>query len=373
MLLGPRQVGKTTLISEIAEELQIPYHYASADLATLRDVAWLQVQWNVARQLGHKNEPRLLIVDEIQKISDWSSAVKALWDEDTRQKTNLVVVLLGSSPWLLQKGLGESLAGRFELLPVTHWTFAEMREAFHFGVEEFVFFGGYPGAAPLIDSRDLNRWSTYINDSLIETTISRDILLMTQVNKPALLRRLFQLGCIYSGQVLSYTKMLGQLQDAGNTTTLSHYLELLDGAWVLSGLEKFAMQPFRRRASSPKFQAYNTALITSQLGITFDDARNDKELWGRLVESCVGAHLLALTKQNDVELFYWREGDREVDFILKRADHIVAIEVKSGRKKEAVSGLSHFVKEFKPHRALVVGEQGISLDRFLLSTIDSLF
>ena len=154
--------------------------------------------------------------------------------------------MLGSAPLLIQKGLSETLAGRFEVIPVWHWSYKEMSEAFGFGVDDYVIHGGYPGAAHLIGESD--RWARYIRDSLIETSISRDVLLLTRVDKPALLRRLFELGCRYSGQVLSYTKILGQLQDAGNTTTLAHYLDLLSAAGMLTGIQKYAGSAARRRS-----------------------------------------------------------------------------------------------------------------------------
>jgi len=367
VLLGPRQVGKTTLALQVAEQLKHPNHYASADIAMLQDQSWLQTQWEIGRQRAQGNKLVLLIIDEVQKIQNWSATIKGLWDEDSRRGINLLVLLLGSSPWLMQRGLTESLAGRFEILPVTHWGFKEMKSAFGWTVDEYVFFGGYPGAAPFADPTDMSRWANYINDSLIETTLSRDILLMTQVNKPALLRRLFHLGCMYSGQILSYTKMLGQLQDVGNTSTLSHYLDLLSGAWVLTGLDKFAKQSFRRRASSPKFQVFNTALMSTQMGVEFETLRRNREQWGRLVESCVGAHLLSSTRQSATQLHYWKDGNYEVDFVLKRGEDVVAIEVKSGRKKEVVSGLDRFVSSFKPKRHFVVGKNGIPLDEFLIT------
>ncbi|NGX27693.1 MAG: hypothetical protein K940chlam6_01631, partial [Chlamydiae bacterium] len=292
ILLGPRQVGKTTLALQLEKSLSIPTHYISADSATLEDLAWLQTQWEVARQKTHRGKKGLLIIDEVQKIPHWSDIIKKLWDEDSRHQLNLKVIILGSSPWLMQKGLSESLAGRFEILPITHWNFQEMHDFFDWDLKQFIFFGGYPGPASLANSKDFSRWLNYINDSLIETTLSRDILLMTQVNKPILLRRLFQLGCHYSSQILSYQKMLGQLQDAGNTTTLAHYLELLSGAGVLCGLPKYANQKVRSRGSSPKFQVYNTALMTAQSGKSFLEAQENKEYWGRLVESAIGAHLI---------------------------------------------------------------------------------
>ena len=370
-LLGPRQVGKTTLALQVAKALDKPSHYISADLATLQNLAWLQEQWEVARHLIKNKNGALLIIDEIQKIPQWSDMIKSLWDHDTRKQINLSVLILGSSPWLMQKGLTESLAGRFEVIPATHWSYNEMQITFGWDLDTYLYFGGYPGAAPLVDVADPSRWLNYINDSLIETTLSRDILLMTQVNKPVLLRRLFQLGCNYSGQILAYSKMLGELQDAGNTTTLSHYLELLSGTGLLGGLQKFAIQKIKQKGSSPKLAVYNTALMTSQTQKTYKEAKKDRIFWGRLVESAVGAYLLNSIRGTQIELFYWREDDKEVDFVLKLGNSLTAIEVKSGQESFRYSGIDFFVKKFKPSRILLVGEQGIPLNDFLKAPITS--
>ena len=272
--------------------------------------------------------------------------------------------MLGSSPLLIQSRLTESLAGRFEIIPVPHWSLSEMREAFGWNLEQYIFFGAYPGAAPLIEEPE--RWRNYIVHSLIETTISRDILLMTRVDKPALLRRMFQLGCDYSGQILSYQKMLGQLLDAGNTVTLAHYLQLLQGAGMVAGLSKYAHGLVRQRGSSPKLQVLNTALMTAQSGRALAEARRDGDYWGRLVESCVGAHLLNSSMGCSIEVAYWRERNQEVDFVLHQGKTAVALEVKSGRRRESLSGMEAFAKQFRPKRKLLVGGQGIPLEEFLL-------
>ncbi len=305
----------------------------------------------------------VLALDEVQKVPGWSEAVKRLWDEDTRARLPLRVVVLGSAPLLVRQGLTESLAGRFELLHVPHWSYAEMGEAFGFTLDQYLYFGGYPGGAPLAE--DPPRWHRYLFDALIETTISRDVLLMTRVDKPALLRRLFELGCRYSGQVLSYTKMLGQLHDAGNVTTLAHYLDLLSSAGVLTGVPKYAGAALRQRGSSPKLQVLNTALITAQSGLTPAEVRSDPELRGRLVESAVGAHLANAAAAGVCDLFYWRERNREVDFVLRAGRTVVAIEVKSGRAPDALPGLGAFMNAFRPRRALLVGSDGIPLEEFL--------
>lgn len=372
-LIGPRQVGKTTLARQVADELGTPNRYITADLATLQDISWLRQQWDVARELAKSEGKALLIIDEIQKIPHWSDMVKHLWDQDSASGINLSVMILGSSPWLMQKGLSESLAGRFEIIPISHWSFKEMHEIFGWSLKRYLYFGGYPGAASLADEENPERWTNYINESIIETTISRDILLMNQVNKPALLRRLFQLGCHYSGQILSYNKMLGELQDAGNSTTLAHYLDLLSGAGLLIGLQKFANQNVRRKGSSPKFAVYNNALMSAQSGKSFLEATEDRVFLGRLVESAVGAHLLNSIRGTQIELFYWREGDREVDFVLRLGDKIIAIEVKNNQESIQHSGIDSFVKQFKPDRILLVGDQGIPLKSFLSTAPNSLF
>jgi len=311
----------------------------------------------------------VLALDEIQKIPAWSETVKRLWDEDTAARVPLRVVILGSAPLLVQRGLSESLAGRFEMLPVPHWSFDEMRRAFGFTLEQYLFFGGYPGAAPLVG--DPSRWARYLRDSLVETTISRDVLLLSRVDKPALLRQLFELGCRYSGQVLSYTKMLGQLQDAGNATTLAHYLELLAGAGMLSGLQRFVGSAARQRGSIPKLQVLNTALMSAMSGLSPGEARRDHEWWGRLVESAVGAHLANAQVEGDCILYYWREQNREVDFVVKAGRRVLAIEVKSGRRREALTGMAAFHSRYPRSRVLLVGGDGIALEQFLSKPVMS--
>jgi predicted AAA+ superfamily ATPase len=365
VVAGPRQVGKTTLVQQSLADAERPHVLVSADEPGLRDAAWLDAQWERARLLAKDagKTAAVLALDEVQKIPDWSEAVKRRWDEDTRHRVPLRVVLLGSAPLLVQGGLSESLAGRFELLHLPHWSFTEMRTAFGFSLDRYLYFGGYPGAAPL--EGDPERWRRYLLDALVETTIARDVLLLTRVDKPALLRRLFELGCRYSGQVLSYTKMLGQLHDAGNTTTLAHYLELLAGAGMLTGLSKYTGKAVRSRGSSPKLQVFNTALLTAQAGLTPAEARADSDFWGRLTESAVGAHLANAAASGFCDLYYWREGNREVDFVLRKGRTLVGIEVKSGRAPLAHSGLAAFREVFKPKRTLLVGGDGIPVEEFL--------
>lgn len=369
VLAGPRQSGKTTLARQVAEALDRPARYISADDPAARGRVWLEQQWDLARiEARERGRPgSVLIVDEIQKIPGWSETVKRLWDEDTAARLALRVLVLGSAPLLIRRGLTESLTGRFEVTRLTHWSYNEMREAFGWSLDQFVFFGGYPGAADLI--KDEPRWRRYINDSMIEPTLSRDIFQLTRVEKPALLRQLFQLGCGYSGQVLSYNKVLGQLQDAGNATTLAHYLELLAAAGMLTGLQKYAGQKVRQRGSSPKYQALNGAFVTAQSQLTRKEAGSDPAFWGRLVESAVGAHLVNAGHAEGIVVYYWREGDREVDFVLQRGKSITAIEVKTGPAGDTLSGMESFSRAFGPKRMLLVGADGIPLEEFLSKPI----
>ena len=370
IITGARQVGKTTLAVQVAKQSGLAQRFASADEPTLRGPEWIAQQWDGVRLLAERAGPEgaLLVLDEIQKAPNWAEAVKRLWDEDTRSGRQLKVMLSGSAQLLIGRGLTESLAGRFELVHLPHWTFFEMRAAFGWSLDRFLFYGAYPGAAPL--ARQTARWSRYIRDSLVETTIARDVLLLSRVDKPALLRRLFELGCACSGQILSYTKMLGQLQDAGNTTTLAHYLDFLAGAGMLVGLQKYSGAAVRRRSSSPKLQVLNTALMTAGSGLTLTQARADPELWGRLVESAVGAHLANAAAAGTCEVFYWRERNREVDFVVRKGGAVTAIEVKSGRARGTPPGMAAFADAFRPTRLLLVGGDGIAVEEFLSQPVE---
>ena len=371
VLAGPRQVGKTTLVKQLIPKVNCPAIYASGDDPDWRGHAWIEQQWELARLQAKKGVTTLLILDEVQKTPGWSEVVKRLWDEDTYGNVPIKVLLLGSAPLLMQQGLTESLAGRFEIIPIMHWSFAEMQSAFDWSLEQYIFFGGYPGSAPLIG--DQERWSNYVVDSLITTTISKDILLLTTIKKPALLRMLFQLGCEFSGQILSYQKMLGQLHDAGNTATLAHYLKLLGDISMLIGLEKFSRGVVTQRASSPKLQVFNNALITAQSSRAFHEAEMNRDYWGRLLESAIGAHLLNSAFGKKIEIFYWREKNSEVDFILQQDHKIIALEVKSGRNPTALPGINAFKKIFPTAKSLLIGAQGMKVEDFLRTPVEDLF
>ncbi|MDP2370639.1 ATP-binding protein [Rhodoferax sp.] len=371
VVAGPRQVGKTTLVRQALSVLAqqpgkaVAQHSVSADNPGLVGSSWLSSQWEAARSMAAQAGACVLVLDEVQKLPGWTEEVKRLWDEDTRAGRDVRAVVLGSAPLLIARGLTESMAGRFEMTRLGHWRFREMREAFGFTLDQFIYYGGYPGAASLIG--EPARWAAYVRDALIETTISKDVLLMSPVQKPALLRRVFDLACRYSGQELSYQKMLGQLSDAGNTTTVAHYLQLLEGAGMVCGLQKFAGQAVRQRGSSPKLQVFNTALmgaIATTEGFGFDRLRATPDLWGRMVESAVGAELLARHLEHSSLqplIQYWREGSNEVDYVVRHRGELFALEVKSGANQGNVKGLDAFCKLYPACRPQVLGAGGLPL------------
>ncbi len=361
IVTGPRQTGKTTAVVQALEQLKAQKYFVSADDPNLVSVEWLRNEWQQARTLAKANEA-ILVIDEIQKIAKWSSIVKLLWDEDSRLNIPLKVVLTGSSSLLLQKGLSESLMGRFEILYSPHWSYAECKDAFGYSPEDFLFFGGYPGAASLI--KDENRWARYMGASIVEPTISQDILMMEEVRKPALLRSLFMLGSGYSAQELSFTKMLGQLQDAGNTVTLAHYLELLGKANMLTGLQNYSGNQIRVRKSSPRFMVYDTSLMTYANGANRRRLLENPVERGRLVESAVGAYLLARGNEEGFEVYWWRDRNNEVDFVIKKGSRLTAIEVKSGRVKN-IGGSLAFKKLYPEAFSLIVGSTNYNMEDFL--------
>ena len=371
-IAGPRQVGKTTMVGQLIGQLPFRSLLVSADDVPAADRTWIRNSWSEARlKLTLSGEKEfLLVIDEIQKIENWSETVKKEWDADTLAERNLKVIILGSSPLLLRKGLTESLAGRFESVYLNHWTFSEMKEAFGWSVNQYIWFGGYPGSARLID--DEQRWKAYIRDSLIETSISKDVLMLTRVDKPALLKRLFEIGCSFSSRVVSLNKVQGELQEKGNLTTLSNYLTLLQGAGLLTGLEKYSGNIIRKRSSKPKFQVFNNALISAQSNLYYPGILSDHKTWGSQVESAVGAHLLNYSVDKRFNLFYWNENNNEVDFVIEKNGQLAGIEVKSGSDSRN-SGMAIFDGIWHPDQLYTVGTGGIPVEEFLLTDPSALF
>lgn len=372
IVLGPRQVGKTTLVQQAVEAAGLPAVRASADDLALIGAVWLEEHWDRARALAKRHGKAVLVIDEVQKIAGWSETVKRLWDADTSSRLELLVVLTGSSTLLLRRGMAESLAGRFEVLRATHWTWPETSDAFGCGFSDYVSFGGYPGPMPLI--HDLPRWRSYMRESIIESTLSHDVLQLERVDKPTVLRNLFVLACAFSGQIVSLQKLLGQLQDSGNAATMAQYLHLLGDAGLVMGLSKYANTTIRSRASSPKLQVLAPALMTAILG--YDELLGEPKsaAHGRIMESAVGSHLIALCAGTQASLTYWREGNAEVDFVISTAQTTVLIEVKSGHASKAYRGIESFRRFHKNANAhaLVVGPEGLPFDTFFRLGLEEL-
>ena len=372
VVMGPRQVGKSTVVRQVLNDLEEPYQLFSADNVPTSNSAWVSNCWAATRTLmetkGYKTI--ILVIDEIQKIMNWSEVVKKEWDDDVFHDRQIKVLLLGSSRVLLEKGLSESLAGRFEEIRMTHWSYLEMKECFGYSLDQYVFYGGYPGAAALI--ADEERYQQYIQSSIIDATINKDILMDTPVGKPALLKQTFELSAAYSGQILLLNKMLGSLQYAGNTATLSGYLNLLNECGLLCGLQKYSIDMARRKASVPKLQVYNNALKTVYTPLSYEQAVLDRKEWGHIFESAVGAYIVSQAFAKRFEVFYWRERNDEVDYILRKKGIVVAIEVKSNAEKYTL-GLNKFKELFNPKVAFVVGDGGISAEEFLSMDLNRLF
>lgn len=372
VVMGARQIGKSTVVKQVLKDLSLPYQFYSADNVPATNTSWISNCWAATRSLMLNNgwESIILVIDEIQKIANWSEAVKKEWDDDTFHDRNIKVLLLGSSRVLLERGLSESLAGRFEEIRMSHWSYDEMRECFGFSVDQYLFYGGYPGAAALVNDSD--RFEQYIQSAIIDATINKDILMDTPIGKPALLRQTFELGAAYSGNLLSLNKMLGSLQDAGNTSTLAGYVNLLDESGLLCGLQKYSVDMSRRRASIPKFQVYNNALKMVFSPMTFEQAFLDRKVWGHIFESGIGAYLVSQAFVHRFDVYYWRERNDEVDFVLRKKGAVVAIEVKSNAEKRT-DGLDKFRQMFNPSASFIVGDGGIGVEEFLSMDINKLF
>ncbi len=370
IITGPRQVGKSTAARQIAALWEGPVIHVSADSPVPPGPEWIRHHWYTMRKYYESSDSPLLILDEIQKVFGWSEEVKAQWDNDHRSGRNPSVLLLGSSALLIQQGLSESLTGRFQLHRMTHWQWRYTADAFGLSLDEWLYFGGYPGA--LLFRDDEKQWKGYVRDSLIETVLSRDVLQIHSISKPALLRNLFLLSASYPAQILSFNKMLGQLVNAGNTTTLSHYVQILEGAFLLTGLEQYKIGERPKRGSSPKLILWNNALITALSVKPYRTFTQDTELWGRIVENAVGAALLNGLAGFPHEVFYWRKGNDEVDFVVHTPEKIWAVEVKSSRPG-STRGLRLFLDLHPKAQPLIIGGNGMPLEEFFRSDPVELF
>jgi hypothetical protein len=344
VVVGPRQVGKTTGLQQIVARWKGPALMVTADEMITPDREWIAVHWERARQMG---DGALFVIDEVQKIPHWSSVIKYMFDQDRRSR-KLKVVLLGSASLSLQQGLGESLAGRYEIVPADHWNLGECKEAFGWGLDEFLKFGGYPAAAALC--HDLQRWQKYIRDSIIEPVLIKDILGLSAVQKPALFRQTFELAMAYPAREVSLQKLLGQLQDSGNVTTVKHYLELLQGAFLIRVLHKYTGSAVRTRASSPKLLPLNNALVHAFRSP--EEVDDNPDWYGRVFEAAIGAAL----SRSSGKVFYWRDGKFEVDFVVDLKKNVYAIEVKSSASRSS-RGLERFVQQHPRCIPLVIDRE----------------
>lgn len=374
IIMGPRQVGKSTLVGQFTDTIDTPFDYFAADAVNRNDTSWISNRWQEARMKMdlHEEKERILIIDEVQKIDGWSEQVKAEWDADTRSKRNLKVILLGSSRILLQKGLDESLEGRFEPIKMGFWEWDEMRDAFAFTMKEFIYFGGFPGLA--LDIHDEDRWRDLMENTIITPILTRDILEIEEIRNPALLRQVFELSCMESAREFSLTKMQGTL-NSGTVPTIKNYLNILDQTMTVKPLQKYAPSAVKEKNSVPKMQVFNSAFRNRYGRYTFEEAATDPTEWGRQVESAVGAHLANRSLIDGFELLYWRDEHRkECDYVLKKGQELVAIEVKSGRADDT-SGFEKFKSLFSEHvaAAFIVGPEGLPLEDFFSLDLKGLF
>ena len=374
VVMGPRQVGKSTMIDQFVEKATVPYSLFSADGVGKTNTAWISEKWHEVRtrMMLYNETEHILIIDEIQKIVGWSEIVKKEWDQDTREKRNLKVILLGSSRLLIQKGLEESLEGRYEVLKMGYWEWEEMRDAFGFTMEQFIYFGGFPGLAPYINDED--RWRKMMEDSIISPILNHDILDIEEIRNPPLLRQVFELGSIYSAQEISLTKMQG-IVNSGTVPTISSYLRILDETMLIKPLQKYDNSAIKTKNSIPKLQAYNNAFRNSYCQHTFEEALMNKTEWGRQVESAVGAYLAGRAILDGFELLFWRdEKKNECDYVLKKGECLIAIEVKSGHA-DNIDGYHAFMKKFEKNilNSFIVGPEGLPLEDFFRLNIPSLF
>ncbi len=336
VIIGPRQIGKTTTVLKYLNESHPnKFHFYSADEVFNASATWLLEIWSKAR-----SEQKILVIDEIQKCENWSAIIKKFWDEDKRNKITFPCILLGSSSLEIQKGLTESLTGRFQLHKAFHWNHEESKNGYGLTFSDYLKIGGYPGSYSFKNRTD---WAKYVKQSIIQTVIEKDILQYHNVKSPALFRQAFEIIMSYPAQEISYTKLLGQLQDKGNTELIKYYLSLYEGAFLVKILEKYSAKKIITKSSTPKILPLAPCLYYLEI---LEDYKSEE--LGRVFELIVGAQLV----RADESLYYWREGNDEVDFVLKKGRSLYAIEVKSGRKKSA-KGLQKFKSKF-PEAKLVI-------------------
>jgi len=351
LIMGPRQVGKTTGVQQFLQGIKTPHHFVNADdqLSLSRD--WSLEQWQIAQEKGHGT---LLVIDEIQKVDNWAETIKKLWDAQVRKKSQIKLLLLGSSSLALTRGVSESLAGRFEIIPVYHWNYCESNQAMPMDIATYLKFGGYPKSYEFLD--DYDRYIKYTKSSIIERVLDKDILQFSTVKKPALFKHAFAVIASYPAQEISYRKILGELQEKGNIETIKYYISLFESAYLIKTIPKYGSQDFKTKSSSPKI------IPLAPCFYHLFSANYEKEPF--VFEASVGMTLLQISD----ELFYWRKGNDEVDFILRWQKNLYAIEVKSGRKRRG-QGLQKFCELYSAKSLFITRE---NYCRFIQSPKDFL-
>jgi predicted AAA+ superfamily ATPase len=360
LLTGPRQVGKTTLLLELAKENEPMTVYASCDGPEAALPGFWERLWTQAAEIARSQQKALLLLDEVQHVPDWAARLKAEWDRLRRHHTAIHVVATGSSALRVASGSRESLAGRFERLTLAHWTAVALRDTFSFPAAQvpdlFVRFGCYPGAVGLLG--DPPRWRAYIRDAIIEPAVGRDVLAIGVIRRPALFRQVFVLCASVPAQIVSLQKLQGQLQDAGALETIAHYLSILEEAYLVTPVEKFSPRPLRRRAAPPKLVTLNNALLAALDPNGAPEASVEPEKYGRWVENAC----LAYAWNAGQRIAYWREEPLEVDGIIEGSWGAWAIEVKTRPfPMEALTGLLEFCRRHPRFRPLVLtgADQGV--------------
>jgi predicted AAA+ superfamily ATPase len=353
LLAGPRQVGKTTLLLEIAEALGRRALYAAADAPEAALPGFWERLLARAEDVAAAEGRAVVLLDEAHLLHDWAGHLKGIWDRFRRRRTPVHVVATGSSSLHLAAGSRESLAGRFERITLAHWSASSIADAFHLAPEDaaelLVRMGSYPGAYPL--RQDVPRWSAYVRDAILEPAIGRDILALAAVRRPALLRQVFAVAASSPAQIVSLQKIQGQLQDAGAIETVAHYLALLEEAFLVAPIPKFSVRTARRRAAPPKLVTLNNALVAVMDPQGIAQAGRDPGRFGSWVENACLAHAWSSGQR----VSYWREEPLEVDGVLEGSWGSWAIEVKTGAfRPSELEGLLELVRRHPGLRPLVV-------------------
>ena len=363
LLTGPRQVGKTTLLLQLAGSLKGRAIYATADGPEASLPGFWERIWSSAEEIAHRRGDAVVLLDEVQHLPDWSRRLKGEWDRIHRLKTPLHVIVTGSSALRLGSASRESLAGRFERVTLSHWPAAALRDILHVkagaAAETQVLTGSYPGAHAL--RGDSARFRAYVRDAIVEPAIGRDVLALEPVRRPALLRQIFGFCASMPAQIVSLQKLQGRLTDPGALDTIAHYLHLLEDAYLIAPLEKFSVRPLRRRSAPPKIIVLSNALLAGMDPLGPPDRSKDPGRFGAWVENACLAHAW----NSGQRVTYWREEPIEVDGVIEGTWGAWAVEVKTGSfETHDLKGVLEFCRRNPRFRPLVLhGPEGVAAAR----------